>query len=120
MADFMLIKYENPKLEQSELANRIGYSSATLQRNRNDVNMVSPYRINPNNTNKRMKKTSNNNSDNNLPCEPEVKRPQITSNGLKTTRTNNKNINFLKTVSMLENIEINDQYSDEILDKHDI
>ena len=120
MADFMPIKYNIPKLEQSELANRIGYSSSTLQRYRNDVNMVSPYRINPNNTNKRMKEASNKNSDNISHCEPDDKRPQMTSNGPKTTRTIFENINFLKAVSTFENIEINDQYSDEILDKHDI
>ena len=47
MCDFMQIKYENPKLKQSEIANQLGYSSSTLQRYRNDVNMISPYRINP-------------------------------------------------------------------------
>ena len=31
MADFMRMKYENPKLRQSEIANRLGYSSSTLQ-----------------------------------------------------------------------------------------
>ena len=29
MADFMRFKYENPKLRQSEIANRLGYSSST-------------------------------------------------------------------------------------------
>ena len=32
MADFMRIKYENPKLKQSEIANRLSYSSSTLER----------------------------------------------------------------------------------------
>ena len=32
MADFMRMKYENPKLKQSEIANHLGYSSSTLQR----------------------------------------------------------------------------------------
>ena len=32
MADFMRLKYENPKLKQSEISNRLGYSSSTLQR----------------------------------------------------------------------------------------
>ena len=36
MADFMRMKYENPKLKQSEIANQLGYSSSTLQRYRND------------------------------------------------------------------------------------
>ena len=29
MADFMLKKYENPKLKQSETANQLGYSTST-------------------------------------------------------------------------------------------
>ena len=38
----MRVKYENPKLEQSEITNQIYYSTSTLQRYRNDKNMVSP------------------------------------------------------------------------------
>ena len=44
MADFMRVKYENPKLKQSEIASTLGVSSLTLQRYRNDINMLSPYR----------------------------------------------------------------------------
>ena len=44
MADFMRIKYENPNLKQSEIANQLGYSS-TLQRYKNHIKMLSPYRI---------------------------------------------------------------------------
>ena len=61
MADFMRMKYENPKLKQTEIANRLHYSSSTLQRYRIDVNMLSPYRINPNNNNKRTKKAEKTN-----------------------------------------------------------
>ena len=56
MADFMRIKNESQKLKQSEIASLSGYSSSTLERYKEDVNMVSPYRIQPNNTNKRTKK----------------------------------------------------------------
>ena len=56
MADFLRMKYENPKLKQSQLANQLGYSTSTLQRYRNDINMPSPYRFLPNNTNKRTKR----------------------------------------------------------------
>ena len=56
MADFMRVKNENPKMKQSEIANQLGLSSSTLQRYRNDINMLSPYRINPNNTNKGTKR----------------------------------------------------------------
>ena len=51
MADFMRVKNENPKLKQSEIANKLGLSS-TVQRYRNDINMLSPYGIQPNITNK--------------------------------------------------------------------
>ena len=37
MADFMRIKYENPKLKQSPIANQIDLSTSTLQRYRNDI-----------------------------------------------------------------------------------
>ena len=49
MNDFMNIKYQNPKMKQSEIANNLNMCSSTLQRYRNDINMLSPYRINPNN-----------------------------------------------------------------------
>ena len=32
MADFMRVKYGNPKMKQSKIANQLGYSSSTLQR----------------------------------------------------------------------------------------
>ena len=56
MCDFMRLKYENPRMKQSEIANRLNLSTSTLQRYRNDINMLSPYRIQANNTNKRTKK----------------------------------------------------------------
>ena len=85
MADFMRIKYENPKMKQSETVNQLGYSTSTLQRYRNDKNMLSPYRIHPNNTNKRIKKGKIFNFDNNSHRDPDLKRPQMTSNDLKMT-----------------------------------
>ena len=91
MNDFMHIKYQNPKLRQSEIASQIGLSTSTLQRCRSDINMLSPYRIQPNNTNKRMKKAKNTNFDNDSHNEADVKRPQMTSNDLKRPQsTSNK------------------------------
>ena len=55
MADFMRVKYQNPKMKQSEIANHLGYSTGTLKRYRNDINMLSPYRFHPNTNNKRKK-----------------------------------------------------------------
>ena len=110
MADFMRIKYENPRMKQSEIANQLGMSSSTLQRYRNDINMLSPYRITPNNTKKRSKKAKiDDNSD--------LKRPQMTSNDLETNSKeqvkNEKNI--LKGGSIQDNVEINEHYLDKIL-----
>ena len=56
MADFMRVKQENAKVMQSEIANQLGLSSSTLQRYKNDIIMLSPYRIQTNNTNKRVKR----------------------------------------------------------------
>ena len=52
MNDFMNKKYQNPKMTQSEISNQLGMSSSTLQRYRNDINMISPYRNNPKNVKK--------------------------------------------------------------------
>ena len=124
MADFKRTKNENSKFKQSERANQLGYSSSTLQRNRNDINTLWPYRIQSNNNNKRTKKASITNYNNDSHREPDVEWPQMTSNGLKTTQTNTKsnkkNKNIPKGGSVHENIEINDQYLDEILENNDI
>ena len=97
-------------MTQSEISNQLGMSSSTLQRYRNDINMLSPYRINPNNVKKQQKKTKiDNNGD--------LKRPQITSNDLKTTSNDKttKTKNVLKAGSLQDNIEINEHYLDKIL-----
>ena len=56
MNDFMNIRYLNPKLKQSEIASQLNMSTSTIQRQRNDINMLSTYRNNPNNVEKRPKK----------------------------------------------------------------
>ena len=121
MADFMRIKYENPKMKQSEKANQLSLSS-TIQRYRNGINMLSPYRIQSNNINKRVKKVKNTSSDNDSQHNHDDKRLQMTSNDLKTTQTksNKKNKNVLKAGSVQENIEINEHYLDKILHNNNI
>ena len=42
MNDFMYIKYQNPKMKQSEITKELNLSSSTVQRYRNDINMFSP------------------------------------------------------------------------------
>ena len=116
MNDFMNIKYQNPKMTQSEISSQLNMSSSTIKRYRNDINMLSPYRINPNNTKKRSKKAKiDDNSD--------LKRPQLTSNDLKITSNDKKtrSKNVLKAVSVQEeNIEINEHYLDKILKNNNI
>ena len=110
MADFMKLKYENPRMKQSEIANQLGMSSSTVQRYRNEINMLSPYRINSNNVKKRTKKAK-------IDDNTDLKRPQMTSNDLKTTSDEpikNKK-NKLKGGFLQENIEINEHYLDKIL-----
>ena len=110
MADFMRVKYENPKMKQSQIANQLGLSSSTLQRYRNDINMLSPYRINPNNVKKRTKKPK-------IDDITDPKRPQMTSNDVKTisNETVKNKKNKLKGGAIQENDEINEHYLDKIL-----
>ena len=56
MNDFMNIKYQNPKISQSEISSQLNISPSTIQRYRNDINMISPYRFNPNNVKKQQKR----------------------------------------------------------------
>ena len=115
MNDFMYMKYQNPKLKQSELANNLNMSSSTIQRYRSDINMQSPYRINPNNNKKRTKKPK-------IDDIGDLKRPQMTSNDSKVT--SNESIknkkNKLKGGAIQENIEINEHYLDKILKNNNI
>ena len=112
MADFMRVKYENPRLKQSEIANQLGVSSFTLQRYRNDINMLSPYRINPNNTKKRSKKAK-------IDDIGDLKRPQMTSIDSETNSKepleNKKNKLKGGGFTLQENVEINEHYLDKIL-----
>ena len=122
MADYLRVKYENPKTKQSEIANPLGKSASILQRYRNEINMLSPYRIQPNITNKRTKEAKNTDFINVSLHEPDVKRPQLTSNDLKITQTksNKKSKNALKTGSVQQNFEIDNHYLNENLDNNDI
>ena len=97
MNDFLHIKYQNPKMTQSEISSQLNMSPSTIQRYRNDINLISPYRINQNNVKKQQKKTKiDNNGD--------IKRPQLTSNDLKTTSNDKKtkSKNALKAGSVQE------------------
>ena len=110
MNDFMNIKYQNPKMTQSEISSQLNMSPSTIQRYRNDINMISPYRINSNNVKKQQKKTKINNYG-------DLKRPQLTSNDLKKTSNDKKTKSktVLKAGSVQEeNIVIDEHYLDKI------
>ena len=57
MNDFMNIKYQNPKMTQSEISSQLNMSPSTIQRYRNEINMISPYRNNPKNVKKQQKRS---------------------------------------------------------------
>ena len=124
----MRMRNENPILRQSEKANYLGYYSLTSQRYRSNINMLSPHRFHPKTNNKRRKKASNTNFDDNSHRDLDVQRPQLTSIDLKTTQTNTRenvkhtsnkrNKNSLKGESVHEN-ENNDGYLNEIFHKND-
>ena len=103
MPDFMRIKYENPRLEQSEVANHLGYSTSTLQRYINDIYMLSPYKIQPNNTNKRTRKPLNTNFDNNSHREHDLKRPRLTPNDFKRPQSASESFPEVKPVKVKTN-----------------
>ena len=85
MANFLRMKNEKRKLKQSEIANQLGYSSSTLQKYKNVINMVSLNRIQPNHTIKRTKKGSNTKFYNDSQGEQDFKKPRLTPYDLKET-----------------------------------
>ena len=84
--------------------------------------MLSPYRIQPNNTNKRTKKVSKTNFDNNAHRDPVVKRPHLTSNDLKPiSKESSPEDKPVKSKNKLKggtNTENNGKYLDEIVHYH--
>ena len=115
MNDFMNIKYQNPKMTQSEISSQLNMSSSTIKRYRNDINMLSPYRISANNVEKRTKKFK-------IDDIGDLNRPQMTSNDSKTTlnETVKNKKNKVKGGAIQDNIEINEHYLDKILKNNNI
>ena len=112
MNDFLNIKYQNPKMKQSEIADQLKMSSSTLQRFRNDIKMQSPYRNNSNNVKKQPKKTK-------IDESRDLKRPQITPNVLKSS-SNESVKNKKNKLKGGSNIETNEHYLDKILKNNNI
>ena len=107
----MNIKSVSPKFRQHQIAKELCCSSSTLQRYRQDVNMLSPHSIPPI-RNKSNRKTSS-----------DLRRPQTTSNDpvvnsmvetfapVKPGKTKNK-------IKSGGNFEFNGNYSDEVFQKN--
>ena len=111
MNDFMNIKYENPKMTQSEISCQLNMSPSTIKRYQNDINMLSPYRISPNNTKKRSKKAK-------IDDISDLKRPQMTSIDSETNSkesVKNKKNKLKGGGFVQENDENNEHYLDKIL-----
>ena len=85
MNDFMNIKYQNPKMTQSEISSQLNMSPSTIQRYKNDINMLSPSRINSKNVEKQQKKAKIDNND-------DLKRPQMTSRHLQMIKKQDQNL----------------------------
>ena len=125
MAKFIQIKFENPKMKQSETTDHLRYSSSTLKTYRNHINMLSRYRIQPKITNRRKKKVLITNFDNNSRRENDLKVskylnwPEInlTQTFVKPdmNKKSNKRKKTLKGGSMHENVEFNEENLDEIV-----
>ena len=92
-AEFLRMKNENPKLKLSERANQTDYSFSALQRYRNDINMLSPYRIDTNSNNKRAKVFKHQNLTT-IPDVQNLKRPQTTLNQLKQLQNQMRKTRF--------------------------
>ena len=94
LAMFMEIEPVNPKLRRDHIAKDLGYSSSTLQRYRQDLKMLSFYRIRAKRY-KRKQKIPNTSLDDNSHREHDLRRPQLTSKDLRGPQM----IEFTKLVS---------------------
>ena len=110
MVRFVEIKSTNLKLKQDQITKVLFMSNPNLQRYTQDINWLSPYKIPPN-SHKRNQKISYR--------EHDLERPQMTSKEsapvIETLKPNTSKRNKLKGGGI---IEINDENSDEILQKN--
>ena len=100
------IKSLSPRLKRDQITKELGCSNGTLQRYRNNINLLSPYTI-PSNSQKRRQKIANTNLDDKSNSEHD---PKTTSNDPKiTSKPITKKRSKLKGGSMQETDEINDE-----------
>ena len=113
IAYYRRVKFKKLKMKQSQSATLMGLSSRNLQRYRNDINMLSLYKINPDITIKRTKKTLNTKFDNTSHRDLDLKRPQMISNDFKTSSSGTVE-NEKHKFQGGSNIQIIEHYLDEI------
>ena len=82
MARFTEIKSTNSKSKQSELVKKLACSPSTLEQDRPDINILSPYRI-PSNTHQKRQRNPNKNLNDDSQRKRDLEKPQMTSNDLK-------------------------------------
>ena len=117
IARFMENKSINPKVGRDQRTKELGCPCSTLQRYRQDINMLSAYRIPPNSKNRKQKISYR---------KQDTERPQMTSNDLKRHQLTSKKFSpetFKPKKNKLKggaNIEINDNHSDEILHNNNL
>ena len=122
MTDFMRVKNENPQLNQSEIRDQPGYSTSTLQRYRNHINMLSPERIQPKITNNGQKRLQllilTTMSFLNMTSK-DLKWPQMTSNDLKRPQSISESSLKVKPVKSKNKLkgDANNEFSDQYLDE---
>ena len=87
MARFMKIKAMNTNLTEKEIVEELEDPTSSLQRYRQDTNMLSPYRIPPNSHERRQKITNTNLNDNSNRAH-DVQRRQMISDFLAKPDTN--------------------------------
>ena len=114
MTDFMNIKYQNPKMTQSEISSQINMSSSTIKY----IETISICFHHTELTQITLKTAKKGKIDD----IGDLKRPQMTSNDVETTlnETVKNKKNKLKGGAMQENIEINEHYLDKILKNNNI
>ena len=105
--DFMEEKYNNPRLTQKKICNRLQLSDRTIRRFRNDTNMDSPYRIN-NNKKKKPKTENISKNENTKSVIDEASKNKIIEKRIKNRLKNDikgGNISNIHTISGKELID---------------
>ena len=91
MVRFMVTKSVHPKLRHDQIAKELGCSSSTLQRYRQDINMLSLYRIPPTSSRRKQNVSSREHDlDGPQMTSNDLIRPQLNSNDLAEPDTNTK------------------------------